>query len=78
LTNLNSVIKEIKEYADLENYSEAEIRQTVILKILHSLGWDIFSPREVKPEYSVEGYRVDLVLLPNTRNKVFIELKRLT
>jgi len=76
LSNLNSVIKEIKGDTDLENYSEAEIKHRVILKILNSLGWDIFSPKEVKPEYSVESYKVDLVLLPYNKDKVFIEIKR--
>jgi predicted type IV restriction endonuclease len=57
-------------------YDEAATKQGIILRLLHLLGWNTFDTDEVKPEYCIEGKRVDYALAINTRNEVFIEVKR--
>jgi predicted type IV restriction endonuclease len=58
--------------------NEASISQGIILPILQELGWDIYDPGFVVPEYSISGGRVDFALL-DRRNRpvVFIEVKML-
>lgn len=58
--------------------NESSISQGIVLPILQSLGWQTFDVRQVSPEYTVGGRRVDFALL-NRRNQpvVFIEVKML-
>jgi len=58
--------------------NESSISQGIVLPILQSLGWQTFDVRQVSPEYTVGGRRVDFALL-DKRNQpmVFIEVKML-
>lgn len=55
---------------------EATIKQTVILRILNSLG-EIFEPEEVYQEYPVNGIKVDYSLRSNNKDRVIIEAKEI-
>ncbi|RJP74546.1 MAG: restriction endonuclease subunit R [Candidatus Zixiibacteriota bacterium] len=56
---------------------EASTKQGIILRALHLLGWDIFNPGEVKPEYvNSAGNRPDYSLRLSNTTKVFIEVKK--
>jgi predicted type IV restriction endonuclease len=57
-------------------YDEIRTKQAIVQKILHILDWDVFSPREVEPEHSVEHRRVDYSLNLQGRPRVFIEAKK--
>jgi len=58
--------------------NEASISQGIILPILQELGWEIYDPGFVVPEYSVSGRRVDFALLDRRKRPVvFIEVKML-
>lgn len=70
------MIKEIQLNRTIVSLDEAAIRQTVILRLLHCLGWDTFNVDEVHPECSVGGRKVDYALKHNGYKKVFIEVKR--
>lgn len=60
----------------VEQFDETAIKQTVILRLLAELDWNIFDRDEVYPEYTIESKRVDFSLRSNNKNKVFIEVKR--
>ncbi len=55
--------------------SETDVKQFIIQPILIKLGWDVFSPREVVPEYSTSSGRVDYTLMAGNY-KIFIEAKK--
>lgn len=55
---------------------EVSTKQGIILPILQILGWNPFLLAEVKPEYAVEGGRVDYALIYGANPKVFIEAKK--
>ena len=73
-------IEEIRAIPDIRGLNEEPAKLTIILRILSSLGWDIFNHQEVIPEYPIKSYqtvtpqRVDYVLQIGGR-KLFIEAK---
>lgn len=42
--------------------NEAAVSQGIVLPILNGLGWSVFDPSVVVPEYTVEGRQVDYAL----------------
>jgi len=57
--------------------NEQAISQGVVLRILNELGWDVYNPDHVWPEYSLAGRRVDFALcFPAKQPAVFIEVKQ--
>ncbi len=77
---LTLAIDTIKESKDLFQFDEQATKQTIILRLLSILGWDIFNRNEIFPEYFIdEGKlkRVDYALRIKNANKVFIEVKRI-
>ena len=74
---LAAAVEELRgSIAQIQRFSEDEVKQTIVLRLLSALGWNIFSRDEVNPEYSVGGRRVDYALRVGKSNKVFIEVKR--
>ncbi len=62
--------------ADGRLANEAAVSSGVVLPILDALGWPVFDPRVVAPEYSLQGRRVDFALLTNRGPTVFVEVKQ--
>ncbi|MDT0630603.1 type I restriction endonuclease [Rubrivirga sp. S365] len=56
--------------------NEASVSGGVVLPILDGLGWPVFDPSVVAPEYSVEKRRVDYALITNGTPAVFVEVKQ--
>lgn len=56
--------------------NEAAVSSGVVLPLLDALGWPVFDPNVVAPEYRVEGRRVDFALLCHGRPSVFVEVKQ--
>lgn len=56
--------------------NEMSVSTGIVLPILEKLGWDVFNPRFVLPEYSIGGGRVDYALF-NSRGRavIFVEVK---
>jgi len=75
-TDLILFLKEVKGDNKVDSFDEAATKQTVILRILSLLGWNIYDRDEVYPEYSVGVNKVDYALRHSGKNKVFIEVKR--
>lgn len=58
-------------------HSEMAVSQGVLLPVLNELGWPVFDPNVVYPEFPLEGRRVDYALChPAERPAVFIEVKK--
>ena len=58
--------------------SEAAVSTGIVLPILNALGWSVFDPSVVTPEYTVEGRRVDFALCARPdQPTVFVEVKRI-
>lgn len=58
--------------------NETAVSQGILLPVLNELGWNVFDPALVCPEYTVEGRRVDFALCPRLNQPcVFVEVKRI-
>ena len=61
--------------------NEEATKMALIAPFIQSLGYDIFNPTEVKPEFSADlpgikqGERVDYAVLENGQPKILIEAK---
>lgn len=56
--------------------NESSVSTSIVFPILQALGWDVFNPTEVAPEYAVKNRRVDFALLHHGKPAVFIEVKQ--
>jgi hypothetical protein len=57
--------------------NEAAVSTGIVLPVLQQLGWPVFDPQVVAPEFSVEGRRVDYALChPRTKPAIFVEVKQ--
>ncbi len=74
---LISFANDLKSIREIDSYDEQATKQVIVLKILSTLGWDIFDINEVYPEYALKSQRVDYSLRINNKDKVFIEVKRI-
>lgn len=75
---LEKDIGEIRENLRAESYpNETAVRQGIVQRLLGSLGWPIYNPQVVYPEYTLEGSRVDYALChPVSKPRIFIEVKQ--
>jgi len=73
---IKKFISDIKS-KKLSAISEDATKNSIILRLLNILGWDIFDNYEVYPEYVTGGRRVDYSLRYYSKNKVFIEVKKI-
>jgi hypothetical protein len=59
--------------------NEEHVRLNLVTRLLQELGWDIWDPREVFPEFRVvpneDATKVDLALFMNDAPSVYIEIK---
>lgn len=69
------LVSSLKANSQLASYSEAHIKQAVLLRLLDTLGWDCFDPSEVSQDYTHLGRRASFVLSINNCNAVFIGVK---
>jgi predicted type IV restriction endonuclease len=57
--------------------NEATVSQGIVQRLLHALGWPVYDPEIVAPEYSLEGRRVDYALChPPREPVVMVEVKQ--
>lgn len=74
---LSEIINDLHSNKNLVKFDEAATKQTIILRILSSLGWDQYNRHEVYPEYTVGTKKVDYALRIN-QSVVFIEVKKVS
>ena len=70
--------KRIRDHGASLRENETRTRMALIDPLLQALGWDVFNPAVVTPEYNLSGNRADYALL-NVDGKpaAFVEAKRL-
>ena len=75
---LEETISQVQENLRKGNFpNEAAVSTGAVLPLLNALGWPVFNPSVVTPEYAVEGRRVDYALRrSNGLPVVFLEVKR--
>ncbi len=71
-----SFIDSIKSNKQIVSFDETSIKQTIVMKLLFMLGWDIFNVDEVRPNYSAGKHQVDYCLRIKNINKIFINVKK--
>ncbi len=76
---LQQDIRDIRENLQIwqRHYpSESAVSQSIVLRLLRTLGWPIHEAQVVHPEYTLEGRRVDFALChPANEPRIFIEVK---
>ena len=75
---IQSFINDLKSNKRLSSFDEASTKQAVVLRMLSLLGWDIFNVEEVYPDYAVNSSHVAYVLRIGGKNKIFIEVKKIS
>ena len=74
---LEQDISDIRENLRRGRYpNEAAVSQGIVRRLLATLGWPIYDPQVVYPEFTVERLHVDYALChPASKPRVFIEVK---
>ena len=68
----------IRSHRDALRKNETRTRMALIDPLLRALGWDVFDPEVVTPEYKVEGGWADYALLrADGRPAATVEAKKL-
>jgi hypothetical protein len=75
---IQSFIKDLKSNKKLSSFDEASTKQAVVLRMLSFLGWDIFNVDEVCPDYAANSSQVSYALRIGEKNKIFVEVKRIS
>lgn len=75
LNQLKDFVVGIKKDPEVTRIDETSIKQTIIMKVLHLLGWDTFNRKEVVLEYGVDTKKVDIALFCNAKCLVLLEAK---
>ncbi|MBL7990113.1 MAG: hypothetical protein JNN25_01625 [Candidatus Kapabacteria bacterium] len=68
LSNLHS------DTRSMTAYSVLQLKQAVILKVLHLLGWDAFDISKVQADHSAGGITVDYALQTPTSGMIFLHV----
>ncbi|MBM6593089.1 hypothetical protein [Microvirga pudoricolor] len=74
---MQDLLETIRGRLERRQYSsETAVRETIVLPVLQSLGWDIFDPDHVLREFTLGTRRVDYALSATPpRRDIFIEVK---
>ena len=67
----------LKANQQIASMDEASIKQTIVMRLLFLLGWDIFNIDEVNSNYKVKNYTIDYALRLKNSNKIFISVKKI-
>lgn len=75
---LEEHIRDIKTRLGKNEYpNEQAISQGIVLRLLGAMGWNVYNPQAVIPEYTVQGKRVDFALCARSnRPDIFVEVKQ--
>jgi len=74
-SELVAFVDKIKSDKQIASYDETSLKQTVVMKLLFLLGWDIFDVNEVSPNHAVGKGQVDYALQIKKKSKVFVNVK---
>ena len=72
-----SFLDELKANKQIASMDEAAIKQTIVMRLLFLLGWDIFNIDEVNSNYKAKNQPIDYALRVKNNNKIFVNVKKL-
>ena len=73
--SLEQTIERICVQMKNQDWNEAQVSQGTVLRMLDALGWPIFNPSIVFPEYLIGGGEVDFALCKEENPLIYIEVK---
>ena len=77
IRELESVREKISKFKQELEGSEALTRYALVDPVLRALGWDVFDPEKVRPEFPTEQGRPDYALLWEGKPLIMVEVKPL-
>ncbi len=69
------LIESLQADKKISSLNVASVKQGVIIRLLSSLGWDIFNVDEIRPDLAVGSGSVDYALRIEDNNKLFLMVK---
>jgi hypothetical protein len=72
---MGEIIESLKKNEDITTYDEASIKQAVVMRLLSTLGWNIFDVEEVKLDHESRSQHIDFALRDGENDRVFIKVQ---
>ena len=72
---ISTFINDLKSGQKLTTLDEASTKQGIVLRLLSTLGWDIFDVEEVYPEYAVNAHLLSYALRIDGEVRFLIDVK---
>ncbi len=74
MSQLATFLENLRGDSRIAAYSPLQLKQAVIMKILHLLGWDAFDLNKVQADHLVGGVTIDYALQTPSNGMVFLHL----
>ncbi len=74
MSQLATFLSNLQSDTRLTTYSVLQLKQAVILKVLHLLGWDAFDLSKVQADHSAGGITIDYALQTPTNGMIFLHI----
>jgi hypothetical protein len=74
MSQLATFIEHLRGDTRLAAYNTLQLKQAVILKILHLLGWDAFDVSKVQADHLAGGMTIDYALQTPTNGMIFLHI----
>ncbi|TAE27516.1 MAG: hypothetical protein EAZ92_09375 [Candidatus Kapaibacterium sp.] len=74
MSQLATFLENVRGDSRITAYSTLQLKQAVIMKILHSLGWDAFDLNKVQADHLVAGTTIDYALQTPSNGMIFLHL----
>jgi hypothetical protein len=72
--HLAQFISNIRNDGRVASYTPVQLKQSVILKVLHLLGWDAFNAAEVMPDFNAGTMIMDYALHAGEHGSLFLHI----
>lgn len=73
---ITAFIEALQSSRQIAVFDKESLKQTVVMKLLFLLGWDIFNPEEVTANYSVGERQADFCLRSKNSAKAFVDIRK--
>jgi hypothetical protein len=74
MSQLASFLNALRDDSRVASYSELQLKQAVILRVLHLLGWDTFDVSKVQADHQAGGVTVDYALQTPSNGMIFLHI----
>lgn len=76
MDHLAQFIHNVRSDSRLMTYNQHQLKQSVILKVLHLLGWDAFNISEIVADFQAGGMTIDFVLHTPEQGSIFLSVMK--